>query len=181
MLNALFDALPRNYTMSLSSTYYQRSPLRFSLVALVSCLLWACEPANERTETAQQALVNTIDMSLLPNQQWAFADGVLQISFCRDRINDALMAEAEELRTWRAIGEVTAFPARRHEGLALLAEFHQQYEVLLWQQSGTVSSQFYRLVVPQGQQRSASIFNALASVGRDRRICFSAVDQGGSN
>jgi hypothetical protein len=91
------------------------------------------------------------------------------------------MAEAEELRTWRLIGEVTAFPARRHEGLEVLAEFYQQHDVLLWQQSGTVSSQFYRLVVPQGQQRNASIFNALASVGRDRRICFSAVDQGGSN
>jgi hypothetical protein len=165
---------------SFVSTYRPWS-LRLSLIALLSGLLWACEPISERTENPDQALLNAIDMSLLPNQQWAFADGVLQLSFCRDRINDALMAEAEELRTWRLIGEVTACPARRHEGLEVLAEFYQQHDVLLWQQSGTVSSQFYRLVVPQGQQRNASIFNALASVGRDRRICFSAVDQGGSN
>lgn len=162
-------------------TKCQPSALRVNIVAVLCILLWGCEPAADRVASSEQALVDAIDMSLLPNQQWAFADGVLQLSFCRDRINDALMAEAEELRTWRLIGEVTAFPARRHEGLELLAEFHQQYQVLLWQQSGTVSSQFYRLVVPQGQQRNASIFNALASVGRDRRICFSAVDQGGSN
>ncbi len=155
--------------------------LRLLLVSLFSCLLWACEPVTESADSNDIALIQALDLSLLPDQQWAFADGVLQLSFCRDRINDALMAEADELRRWRVIGEVTAFPARRHEGLALLAEFQQQYDVILWQQSGTVSSQFYRLVVPQGQQRNASIFNALASVGRDRRICFSAVDQGGSN
>lgn len=150
-------------------------------VVVTSSLLLACQPAAERPQTPEAELIQTLDISLLPNQQWAFADGVLQLSFCRDRINDALMAEADELRTWRLIGEATAFPPRRPEGLALLSEFYQEYEVLLWQQSGTVSSQFYRLVVPQGQQRNASIFNALAKVGRDRRICFSAVDQGGTN
>lgn len=162
-------------------TGVQSALLRSGLVALFSITLWACQPATDSADSSEQALINALDVSALPNQQWAFADGVLQLSFCRDRINDALMAEAEELRTWRLIGEATAFPPQRHEGLALLAEFHQQYDVLLWQQSGTVSSQFYRLVVPQGQQRNASIFNALASVGRDRRICFSAVDQGGAN
>lgn len=167
--------------MRLFTRYLGLAPLQLCAVVLLSALVLGCGPATERIDSTEQELVNAIDKSLLPNQQWAFADGVLQLSFCRDRINDALMAEAEELRTWRLIGESTAFPARRHEGLALLAEFHQQYEVLLWQQSGTVSSQFYRLVVPQGQQRNASIFNALAKVGRDRRICFSAVDQGGSN
>jgi len=154
---------------------------RWLLTLLFSSLLWACQPATENSVSSDQALIEALDLSLLPYQQWAFADGVLQLSFCRDRINDALMAEADELRRWRLIGERTAFPARRHEGLELLAEFHQQYGVLLWQQSGTVSAQWYRLVVPQQQQRSASIFNALASVGRDRRICFSAVDQGGSH
>lgn len=150
-------------------------------VVLSSSLLLACQPAAEAPQSPEAELIQALDLSLLPNQQWAFADGVLQLSFCRDRINDALMAEVDELRTWRLIGEASAFPPRRPEGLALLSEFYQDYEVLLWQQSGTVSAQFYRLVVPQGQQRNASIFNALAKVGRDRRICFSAVDQGGVN
>lgn len=151
------------------------------IAVLSSLFVIGCQPPSESAQTAEAALIEALDRSTLPNQQWAFADGVLQLSFCRDRINDALMAEADELRTWRLIGEASAFPARRPEGLALLSEFYQEYQVLLWQQSGTVSSQFYRVVVPQGQQRNASIFNALAKVGRDRRICFSAVDQGGAN
>ena len=154
---------------------------RLALMVLLSCGLWACQPAPQRSDNAELALILELDMSLLPNQQWAFAEGILQLSFCRNSSNDALLAEVDELRRWRLIGEVSALPPQRHDGLALLAEFYHQYEVLLWQQSGTVSSQFYRLVVPQGQQHRASIYNALAQVGRDRRICYSAVEQGDSH
>lgn len=151
---------------------------RVALIALLSSALWACQPAPQGTDNAELALIQAVDLSRLPNPQWGLAEGILQLSFCRNSSNDALLAEADELRRWRLVGEASAMPPRRQHGLLLLAEFYQQYGVLLWQQSGTVSSQFYRLVVPQGQAQQASIYDALARLGRDRRICFSAVDQG---
>lgn len=142
-------------------------------------LLGCQEPSSPAPTDDALTQIQQFDLQRLPNAEWAFVDGVLQLSFCRNRDNDRLLASAEELRRWRLIGEVSAFPPGRAEGLALLADFYRQYGVLLYQQSGTVSAQYYRVLVPAHEQRQGSIFNALASVGRDRRICFSAVEQGG--
>lgn len=161
-----------------TTAWFIQQPRRLTLIVLCSYGLWACQPASQATDSAELALIQALDLSPLPNPQWGLAEGVLQLSFCRNSSNDALLAEADELRRWRLVGEASAMPPRRQDGLLLLAEFYQQYGVLLWQQSGTVSSQFYRLVVPQGQAQQARIYDALARLGRDRRICFSAVDQG---
>ncbi|MDX1705823.1 hypothetical protein [Pseudidiomarina sp.] len=150
--------------------------IRLVPVLIILLSLAGCQPATEDA-TANPALqtVRQIDLSLLPNDQWELSSGVLQLSFCRDRINDALLAEREELRRWRVVGEVTAMPSRRIEGLEILADFYKEYDVLLWQLSGTVSSQFYRVAVP-ADQNGGNVFNALARIGRDRRVCFSALE-----
>lgn len=151
--------------------------IRLVLVLLSLLGVAACQPATE-DDADKPALeaVRQVDLSMLPNDQWEVSSDVLQLSFCRDRINDAMLAEREELRRWRLVGEVSAMPSRRVEGLEILADFYQNYDVMLWQLSGNVSSQFYRVAVPAGQN-GGNVFNALARIGRDRRVCYTALEQ----
>ncbi|EKE83884.1 hypothetical protein [Idiomarina xiamenensis] len=146
-----------------------------SLLVVSSLLLSACD-GNQMP--VSQGPVATLDARLLPNDEWQLSSQHIQLSFCRDRINEALLAEADELRRWRVVEQVTAFPPYRHEGLAELARFEQQYGLLLWQLSGNVSSQRYALVTAAAQpQASASdVFAALTTLSRDDAICYSAVE-----
>ena len=149
-----------------------------SLVVAASWLLLSgCQPADdaERLTNQELALVQTLDQQQLPNQDWALSSAVIQLSFCRNRVNDALLAEGEELNRWRLVGERSAFPRQRQEGLEQLAELYHDHGVLLWQQWGTVSSQLYRIVYPS-RYSEPNVFNALASLGRDEKICFSSLD-----
>ncbi|MFC0444368.1 hypothetical protein ACFOD1_03560 [Pseudidiomarina halophila] len=145
--------------------------LRF--IALTSLLLLvACAPAATPDPNALER-VQRIDLLQLPNADWQLSKGSLQLSFCRNRINDALLATAEELNRWRLVQQSSAFPESRERGLAELAALYDEHNVLLWQEWGTVSSQSYRIVVQQGA--TPSLLDALARLGRDERICFSEI------
>lgn len=137
-------------------------------------LLSACSPP-ESTSTTAPTKVAELDLQVLPNQHWQLSSERIQLSFCRNRTNEALLAEAAELRLWRLSGEITAFPDYRAEGLAALGEIFAEHDVLLWQESGTVSSQLYRLASPQDAQ-TRSLFSAVARLNRASSICYVAVD-----
>lgn len=137
-------------------------------------LLAGCSPPQSNS-TSTPSKVAELDLQLLPNQQWQLSNERIQLSFCRNRTNEALLADAAELRLWRLSGEITAFPDYRAEGLAALAEIFAEHDVLLWQESGTVSSQLYRLASPQDAE-ARSLFSAVARLNRDSSICYVAVD-----
>lgn len=146
--------------------------LRFT--ALTSLLfLVACVPAATPDPNALER-VQRIDLLQLPNADWQLSAGSLQLSFCRNRINDALLATPDELNRWRLVQQPSAFPATRERGLVELADLYSEHDVLLWQEWGTVSSQSYRIVARQGTE-PPSLLNALARLGRDERICFSEI------
>ncbi|RUO61884.1 hypothetical protein [Pseudidiomarina insulisalsae] len=145
------------------------------LITVGLTLLSACTPQPTPTDQGALDLVAEVNLQSLPNRDWQLSDGTLQLSFCRNRINDALLAEAEDLNRWRLIQEPSALPERRMEGLQQLADIYSEHGVLLWQQWGTVSSQSYRLAAP-ADAAEPSLVEALARLGRDERICFSALD-----
>lgn len=173
MINAMFSHVATKYIM-----------MRFTSLKLVllSCLcmlsLSACQPgASSQAQTAAFQMVQKVDLLQLPNSQWQLSHDSLQISFCRNRYNEDLQAERGDLNRWRLVGDVSAFPNYRENGLEALAELYQDYDVLLWQQWGSFSSQIYRVAYPKGTAEP-NIFNILARVGRDERICYSQLDQG---
>lgn len=148
---------------------------KFSVITLLM-LLCACgaeSPAPEHELRLQQ--VRDIDRQQLPSAGWALSNSVIQLSFCRDRINTALLAEREELSRWRLVGEATAFPPGRDEGLQQLAELYEKHGVLLYQLSGNFGSQVYQLAY-RPNRPEPNIFNAFAKIGRDTAICYSSLD-----
>jgi len=147
-------------------------PWRAALPVLLLSLLGACSPAPERQTSAEVA---AIDLNTLPNDDWALSAERIQLSFCRDRINEALLGSQEELRWWRLTGEVSAFPRYRGDGLQALTKLQEEHKVLLWQVSGNVSSQFYHLVYPS-HQPEPSVFSAIARINRSKDICYVAID-----
>lgn len=142
---------------------------------LFSSLLAACSPPPVAENAGALEVVAEVNLRNLPNRDWQLSDGTLQLSFCRNKINDALLAEAEDLNRWRLVQEPSALPERRQLGLQQLAAIYQDYSILLWQEWGTVSSQSYRLAAPAGAP-TPSLIDALARLGRDEAICFSALD-----
>ncbi|WP_417688147.1 hypothetical protein [Pseudidiomarina sp.] len=152
----------------------QRSYAPLTLVAL-SCLLSACSPPPVAEGAAAFDVVAEINLQNLPSRDWQLSAGTLQLSFCRNKINDALLAEAEDLNRWRLVQEASALPERRTLGLQQLAAIYQEHNVLLWQEWGTVSSQSYRLAAP-ADAPEPSLIDALARLGRDDAICYSAID-----
>ncbi|CAB0149494.1 hypothetical protein PSI9734_00059 [Pseudidiomarina piscicola] len=134
----------------------------------------ACTPASV-SDSSALTRVQDINLQPLPNNDWQLSDGSIQLSFCRNRLNDALLATAEDLNRWRLVQEPSALPKQRQRGLAELAALYSEHGVLLWQEWGTVSSQSYRIVSAR-KSESPSLIDALARLGRDPRICYSAID-----
>ncbi|MDN7124658.1 hypothetical protein J6I90_07180 [Pseudidiomarina sp. 1APP75-32.1] len=137
-------------------------------------LLVGCSPATVSDDSALQR-VQQVNLMHLPNADWKVSEGTLQLSFCRNKINDALLATEEDLNRWRLVQEPSALPQRRQRGLAELAALYSEHGVLLWQEWGTVSSQSYRVATAR-EKPMPSLLDALARLGRDKRICFSALD-----
>ena len=88
----------------------------FALVALL--VLVGCE--QQTTNTLKESEIMSLDQQLLPNSEWQLSRSVIELSFCRDRVNEDLLASESELRGWRGSGEPTAFPPYRDEGLEKL-------------------------------------------------------------
>lgn len=149
--------------------------MRLFVFVLIFFLL-GCQPATEQTDTAVLAQLTELDQQQLPNAQWQLTADTLQLSFCRSRTNEALLAAADELNRWRLVAEASAFPRQRQEGLEALATFARDYNIYLYQEWGTVSSQLYR-IAHRSDETAPNVFNALARIGRDRAICFSSLDQ----
>lgn len=146
--------------------------------ALTALLLVGCSPQQNSTSSVAAGAENRaaeLDLQILPNQQWQLSRESIQLSFCRNRTNEALLADTAELRLWRLSGEITAFPDYRAEGLEALQRLFAEHDVMLWQESGTVSSQLYRLVSPEGAKQR-SLFSAIARLNRDSRLCYVAVN-----
>ncbi|RUO79753.1 hypothetical protein CWI84_08960 [Idiomarina tyrosinivorans] len=149
------------------------------IIAMLLSALSACQPAAERQTTSEFDQVTRLDMRQLPNQQWQLSHAAIEISFCRDRINEALLAEPGELNRWRLLGEPSAFPPYRQEGLEKLAQLYQQQQLLLWQVAGTVSAQRYHLVAPASWSKGAvadAVYPAVASLGQRDDICHIKVE-----
>ncbi|RUO65766.1 hypothetical protein SAMN06297229_0783 [Pseudidiomarina planktonica] len=145
--------------------------------AMTALLLLGCSPQQSSESSVAAGAENRVaelDLQILPNQQWQLSRESIQLSFCRNRTNEALLADSAELRLWRLSGEITAFPDYRAEGLEALQRLFAEHDVMLWQESGTVSSQLYRLVSPEGAKQR-SLFAAIASLNRDSRLCYVAV------
>jgi len=147
-----------------------------ALMLTVLLLLSACSPAHDASENSAAATpVRSIDQMLLPNAEWQVSQERLQLSFCRNLTNEQLLAEREELRRWRLSGEATAFPPTRARGLAALEQLYTEHDILLWQESGTVSSQFYRVITPTDYE-GRSIFTVIAVLNQVADICYIALD-----
>lgn len=155
-----------------------KSPFLLMPLCLVlsGVVLSACgdKPRAPQAEMRLQQ-VREVDQQQLPSGQWAVSKSVIQLSFCRDRVNTALLAERDELSRWRLVGELSAFPPGRDEGLQQLAELYLQHDVLLYQLEGNFGSQLYHIAY-RANQVEPNIFNAFAKIGRDARICYSSLD-----
>ena len=146
--------------------------LWFSTVLLLS----ACGAERETPESEQRLMqVRDVDRQQLPSASWALSNSVIQLSFCRDRINTALLAERDELSRWRLVGEQSVFPPGRNEGLQQLADLYLKHDVLLYQVSGNFGSQIYHLAY-RPNQPEPNIINAFAKIGRDTSVCYSSLD-----
>ncbi|RUO56142.1 hypothetical protein [Pseudidiomarina homiensis] len=156
---------------------YYASLRGFSLLTFVmsSFALSACSPPPVAEGAAALDVVAEVNLQDLPNRDWQLSAGTLQLSFCRNKMNDALLADAEDLNRWRLVQEASALPERRRLGLQQLAAIYQDHAILLWQEWGTVSSQSYRLAAP-ADAPPPSLTDALARLGRDDAICYSALD-----
>lgn len=119
-----------------------------------------------------------LDLQSLPNDKWQLSHAVIELSFCRNPVNETLLASEMELNNWRLTGDVTAFPPYRKEGLAQLEELLAGQSFLLWQTDGSVSAQRYRLVMPASASRgdvAEQVFPAVATLASKRVICHTAV------
>lgn len=146
------------------------------LLVFASSAVIGCSEAGDvdAREQARQT-VREIDQLQLPNGSWALSKGIIQLSFCRDRINSALLAESDELSRWRLVGDVSVFPPDRNEGLQQLADLYLAHDVLLYQLSGNFGSQIYQLAY-RPNRPEPNIINAFAKIGRDASICYSSLD-----
>lgn len=156
----------------MTSAMWRKAARQTALIGAITLVL-GCEPQQAVDESEQY--VTTIDQLQLPTGNWALSGAAIQLSFCRDRVNEALMAEADELNRWRLVGEQSAFPENRPEGLAQLAELYRQHDVLLYQLSGNFGAQWYRIAY-RPNQPEPNVIEAFAKIGRDSKICFSSLD-----
>lgn len=153
-----------------------KAPLVVVTAFLVG-VLSGCEPTPSQPEHRQaQRDIQKLDLLQLPNTQWSLSSESIQLSFCRNRYNESLQAERGDLNRWRLVGDVSAFPEYRQEGLELLGDLASDYDVLLYQQWGTFSSGLYRVAYRRGNS-APNIFNIMARIGRDERVCYSQLDQ----
>lgn len=143
------------------------------LSGTLALMLFGCEPQQPVDEFEQHVIA--IDQTQLPTGNWALSNSAIQLSFCRDRVNEALMAEADELNRWRLVGEQSVFPKNRREGLQQLVELYRQHGVLLYQLSGNFGAQWYRIAY-RPNEPEPNVIDAFAKIGRDSRICFSSLD-----
>lgn len=156
----------------MTSVTWRKAIHQTTLISAIM-LLMACEPQSTGDEAEQYVL--SIDQLQLPTANWALSSAAIQLSFCRDRVNEALMAEADELNRWRLVGEQSAFPENRQEGLQQLIALYRQHDVLLYQLSGNFGAQWYRIAY-RPNQPEPNIIEAFAKIGRDSKICFSSLD-----
>lgn len=150
---------------------------RYFLMTLLLTAVSACgqPPAGDLVS----AEVRNMDEQLLPNDNWQLSRATIELSFCRDRINGALVASGRELRGWRLTGESTAFPPYRKEGLNALANILDKTGVLLWQKNGNVSAQRYYLVKPAAASKGEvadAVFPAVVKLSSLTQVCHAAVD-----
>jgi|TARA_B100000700_G_scaffold34466_1_gene33356 hypothetical protein len=143
-------------------------------------VLTACSPSSSRT-VAQNNPIAQLDLKQLPNAEWRLSRAVIEVSFCRDRTNEALLASESELNGWRLTGDISAFPPYRQEGLNALNEVMGEQPFILYQIDGSVSASRYRLAMPASKSAGAvaeQVFPAVATLAGSERVCLSAVDEG---
>lgn len=147
------------------------------IAGLFLAVLSGC--GQEGTMDLRSAEVKSLDEQLLPNNNWLLSVATIELSFCRDRINEALLASKAELRGWRLSGESTAFPPYREEGLNALSQLLNKTDVMLWQAEGNVSAQRYHVVKPASVSKGEiadAVFPAVVSLSAVDEICHAAVD-----
>ncbi|WP_300316843.1 hypothetical protein [Idiomarina sp.] len=147
----------------------------FALVALL--VLVGCE--QQTTNTLKEGEIISLDQQVLPNSEWQLSRSVIELSFCRDRVNEDLLASESELRGWRGSGEPTAFPPYRDEGLEKLAKLLSDQQTLLWQKNGNVSAQRYHVVMPANVSKGEledAVFPLVAFLSSSDQVCHVAVD-----
>tara|TARA_B100002019_G_C20822203_1_gene381154 strand:+ start:17 stop:484 length:468 start_codon:yes stop_codon:yes gene_type:complete len=147
----------------------------FALVALL--VLVGCE--QQTTNTLKEGEIISLDQQVLPNSEWQLSRSVIELSFCRDRVNEDLLASESELRGWRGSGEPTAFPPYRDEGLEKLAKLLSDQQMLLWQKNGNVSAQRYHVVMPANVSKGEledAVFPLVAFLSSSDQVCHVAVD-----
>ncbi|MCA1767496.1 MAG: hypothetical protein LC639_04660 [Idiomarina sp.] len=150
---------------------------RFLLAGLFIVALNGC--GQEATTNLRSAEIKALDEQLLPNTDWQLSKATIELSFCRDRINEALLASKSELRGWRLSGERTAFPPYRQEGLDALSRLFEETGTLLWQIEGNVSAQRYHVVKPAGVSKGEladAVFPAVVALSSMPEVCHAAVD-----
>jgi len=156
-----------------------RLPLKLSGLLIAAILLaTACQPASAPAESGLDTSMQKLDRQLLPNEEWQLSQQVIELSFCRNRTNEALLASEMELNGWRLTGEQSAFPPYRKEGLVALQQILAGESYLLWQRDGNVSAQRYYLVLPAEQSKgdvSEQLFPAVARLAAAPEICHTAV------
>lgn len=149
----------------------------FFVAGLFLAVLSGC--GQEGTTDLRSAEVKALDEQLLPNDNWQLSRATIELSFCRNRINEALLASEAELRGWRLSGESTAFPPYRNEGLDALSRLFDKTDVLLWQAEGNVSAQRYHVVKPAAASKGDvvdAVFPAVVSLSSIEEVCHAAVD-----
>lgn len=147
----------------------------FALVALL--VLVGCE--KQQTNTLKEGEIISLDQQLLPNRNWQISQSIIELSFCRDRVNEDLLASESELRGWRGSGEPTSFPPYRDDGLEKLAELVAEQRALLWQKNGNVSAQRYHVVMPANVSKGEledAVFPLVAFLSSSEQVCHVAVD-----
>ncbi|RUO67239.1 hypothetical protein [Idiomarina ramblicola] len=150
---------------------------QFLLAGVFLALLNGC--GQERTTDLRSAEIKALDEQLLPNADWQLSQATIELSFCRDRINEALLASKSELRGWRLSGESTAFPPYREEGLDTLSKLFEKTDVLLWQVEGNVSAQRYHVAKPENVSKGEvadAVFPAVVALSSMPQVCHAAVD-----
>lgn len=149
------------------------------VISGVSLLLAGCSPAGgPASESGLDTTMQQLDRQLLPNENWRLSEAVIELSFCRTPVNEALLASEMELNNWRLTGDVTAFPPYRKDGLQQLQQILAEQPYLLWQTDGSVSAQRYRLVMPADMSKgdvAEQLFPAVATLASKRVICHTAV------
>mgnify|MGYP001262535882 CR=1 FL=1 len=177
---AAIAILPQD--ISYRSVSVQRASIRlgFLLTALSGFLLSACSPSTSSSVTHDNPIAQ-LDLVQLPNAEWRLSRAVIEVSFCRDRTNEALLASSSELNGWRLTGDVSAFPPYREEGIDALNEVLGEQPFILYQIDGSVSASRYRLAMPASKSAGAvaeQVFPAVAILAASERVCLSAVDEG---